>query len=193
MKKMKNLFLWGLSLLVVLAGCAGKHELVRGSAQRVADAFMDSDMAAINEIVFGWSQSGSGDEVLDTWGENDRSEDGVLSCIFGLVSIKVGDITDSTIEYVIEAPDMGGVFEDVDAETSGISEEELLDRIKSYAQNAEAKKTNVSLEYSLVDGEPVVNYRDKEFVNAVTGGLVDAYEALYSEMLEAYAKGLKQL
>ena len=46
----------------------------------------------------------------------------------------------------------------------------------------------MSLEYILVDDEPIVNYQNEEFVNAVTGGLLDAYKNLYSEMLEEYTE-----
>lgn len=85
---------------------------------------------------------------------------------------------------------MSKVFIDMNTNVNNISEDELLDYIKSYVPNAETKETTVSLEYILVDDEPIVNYQDEEFINAVTGGLLDAYKILYSEMLEGYTKGV---
>ena len=32
------------------------------------------------------------------------------------------------------------------------------------------------------------SYQDEKFINAVTGGLLDAFKTLYSEMLEEYMK-----
>ena len=106
------------------------------------------------------------------------------------MTVKVKKTTDSTIEYEIEAPDMSNVFIDMNTKADNISEDGLLDYIKSYAPNAETKETTVSLEYILVDDEPIVNYQDEEFINAVTGGLLDAYKNLYSEMLEEYMEGV---
>ena len=71
-------------------------------------------------------------------------------------------ITNSTIEYEIKAPDMSKVFIDMNTNTDNISENELLDYVKSYVQDAGTKETTVSLEYILVDGEPVINYQDEE-------------------------------
>ena len=113
-----------------------------------------------------------------------------MTCIFDLVTVKVKKTTDSTIEYEIEAPDMSKVFVNMDTNTTNTSQDELLQYIKNYAQNAETKVATVSLEYILVDDEPIVNYQDEEFINAVTGGLLDAYKTLYSEMLEEYSEGV---
>ncbi len=188
---MKKIFLSVLlcAILFCLGGCEEQNEAVETEAQVVADAFTDGDMETINKTIFGTNEVEINDGLSDIWGEDAQSQDGVLTCIFDLVTVKVKKTTDSTIEYEIEAPDMSKVFVDMDTNTTNISQDELLQYIKNYAQNVETKDTTVSLEYILVDDEPIVNYQDEEFINAVTGGLLDAYKTLYSEMLGEYTEG----
>lgn len=191
---MKKIFLSILVCVILTSfvGCGQQNEAIEAEAQVVADAFTDGDMETINRTIFGRNEVEIDDGLSDIWGEDTQSqdEDGVLACIFDLVTVKVKKTTDSTIEYEIEAPDMSNVFIDMNTNADNISEDGLLDYIKSYAPNAETKETTVSLEYILVDDEPIVNYQDEEFINAVTGGLLDAYKNLYSEMLEEYTEGV---
>lgn len=188
MKKiLLNILICG--ILVGLAGCEQPNEAVETEAQVIADAFTNGDMEIINKTVFGTNEIEIDDGLSDIWGEDAQSQEGVLTCIFDLVTVKVKKTTDSTIEYEIEAPDMSKVFVDMNANADDLSEDELLDYIRNYAQNAETKDTTVSIEYILVDDEPILNYQDEEFINTVTGGLLDAYKTLYSEMLEEYAEG----
>lgn len=189
MKKIIFLIILGCVILLSFTGCKEQNELVKGKAQVIADAFTNNDMETINELIFGTSKISVDDELSDIWGENYESRDGVLTYIFDLVTVEVKEITDSTVEYKIKAPDMSKVFVDMNANADNLSEDELLDYIKSYAKNAETKDTTVFLEYILVEDELILNYQDDEFVNAVTGGLLDAYKTLYSEMLEEYTKG----
>lgn len=177
-------------ILTSFVGCGQQNESIEAEAQVVADAFTDGDMETINKTIFGTNEVEIDDGLSDIWGEDAQSQDGVLTCIFDLVTVKVKKTTDSTIEYEIEAPDMSKVFIDMNINADNISEDGLFDYIKSYVPNAETKETTVSLEYILVDDEPIVNYQNEEFVNAVTGGLLDAYKNLYSEMLEEYTEGV---
>lgn len=177
-------------ILASLAGCGQQNETVETEAQVIVDAFQDGDMETINKTIFGINEIEIDEGLSEIWSEDAPSQDGVLAYIFDLVSVRVKKATDSTIEYEIEAPDMSKVFVDMDTDATNISQDELLQYIKNYAQNAETKDITVSLEYVLVDDEPIVNYQDEEFINAVTGGLLDAYKALYSEMLEEYAEGV---
>lgn len=188
----------GLAVCAVLAGCGMRDaagngdQAVRESAQAVAGAFSDGDMGEINESVFGSEARAIDEALLDEWDEESRSQEGVLASVFELASVKVGSVGDDTVEFEVAAPDMSKVFDGLDAESSAdMAEEELLEYIRDYARNADAREAKVTLEYSIVDGEPAVNYQDERFVNAVTGGLLDAYKALYAQMLDEYAKELE--
>lgn len=191
---MKRLFLIVLvyvSLLTGLVGCGKQNKVVEENAQKVADAFADGDMATINKNIFGINEFEVDEELSDMWGESIESQEGVLEHIFEHVTVKVKKTTESTIEYEINAPDMKNVFVDLNTNTANISEDELLQQIKDYAKNAETTATTVSLEYIVVDDELIVDYQDEAFINAVTGGLLDAYKSLYEEMMEKYMEGVK--
>lgn len=191
---MKRLFLIVLvcvSLLTGLVGCGKQDKVVEENAQEVADAFADGDMATINKNIFGVNEFEVDEELSDMWGESIESQEGVLEHIFEHVTVKVKKTTESTIEYEIEAPEMKNVFVDLNTNTADISEDELLQHIKDYAKNAETTVTTVSLEYIVVDDELIADYQDEAFINAVTGGLLDAYKSLYEEMMEEYMEGVK--
>lgn len=179
-------------LLTTLVGCKEQNKSIEAEAQVVADAFTDGDMEAINKIIFGTNGFEIDDGLSDIWEENTQSQNGVLTYIFDLVTVKVQKITGSTVEYKIEAPNMSEVFLNIEVDSNGadISQDEILQYIKNYAQNAKTVDTTVSIEYILADDEPIINYQNEEFINAVTGGLLDAYKTLYSEMLEEYAEGV---
>lgn len=177
-------------ILISLVGCGKQNEAVETAAQVVVDAFEDCDMTTINKTIFGTSEFEIDEELSDIWGETIEPQEGALEHIFEHVTVKVKKTTDSAIEYEIEAPDMSKVFVDIDTNTANIAEDELLEHIKNYAENVGAKKTTVSLEYILVDDEPIANYQDEEFINAITGGLFDAYKSLYEEMMDEYMEGV---
>ncbi len=192
--KMKRLLLIVLvfTLVVGLVGC-GKKNMVKDTAQVLVDAFDTDDMATINKTIFGSNEVTMDEEVLEIWGEpdtSDTSQEGVLEQIFQYVTVKATKTTESTITYEIEAPDMKNVFVNLSMNMADISEDELLQYIKEYAKNAEKKVVTVSLKCTFVDNELIVDYRNETFINAVTGGLLDAYKALYEKMLDEYRKGV---
>ncbi len=177
--------------LIGLVSCGKQNEVVEENAQAVADAFADGDMATIYKSIFGTSEFEVDEELSEIWGETVEPQEGVLEHIFEHVTVKVKKTTESTIEYEIKAPDMKNVFVDLNTNTAGISEDELLQHIKDYAKIAETTATTVSLEYIVVDDKLIVDYQDEAFINAVTGGLLDAYKLLYEEMMGEYTEGVK--
>ena len=174
-----------------LLSCGKKNELVEENAQEVANDLSNSDIGTINQIIFGTNEFEVDEALSDIWEENDQSQEGILASVFELVTVEVKKVTESKIEYKIEAPDMSKVFDDIDINYSNISENELAEYIIEYAQDAKIKSNVVSLDHILVEDEPVVNYQDEKFINAMTGGLLDVYKTLYSEMMKEYTEGVK--
>ena len=176
--------------LSLLAGCGRKqNKIVEDNAQKVAEAFNETDMDAINETIFGPDEVKAVGQNSVTQSETEKSREGVLESIFRHVTIEVKKTTDRTIEYEITAPDMRDVFAGLDFDKTNMSSDELLQMIKDYAQNAEKRVETVSLSYSLYDGKPIVNYKEEAFINAITGGFLDAYKSLYAEMISEYEEG----
>ena len=163
----------------------------KDTAQTLADAFHDGDMKTINRFIFGANELEIDEELSDMWGDTSESQEGILEHIFARVTLKVKDISEDTVEFEVEAPDMSNVFTNLKSDSDSITEDKLLQHIIDYTKRAETKTTTVSLKYILIDEEAVVEYQDETFINALTGGLLDAYKSLYAKMMEEYAKGVE--
>ena len=189
MKDRLIFLLVGCLTLVGLVGCNEQSEFVVEQTQTITKAFEDGDMNTINNTIFGTSEIKPDGKLSDVWGESTDEEKGVLACIFQHVRIEVKRVGESEIEYEIEAPNMKNVFADMESEDTDISEKDFLQYIKNYIQSAETMKSKVSLGYIVTENQLVVDYQNEEFINAVTGGILDAYKSLYSEILEKYERG----
>ena len=201
---------------VSLVGCKKHDKMVTENTQELSAAFANGDMGTINQTIFGSSEQYTDEAFPIARDERTETKEGVLEHIFRHVTITEKNTTAHAIEYEIKAPDMKNVFADLTTDTADpsddtlmdlltrdtastaeratatdISEEALLQHIKDYAANAELTTAVVSLDYVVVDGQLIVDYRDEAFINAVTGGLLDAYKDLYQQMLDEYAKGVE--
>ena len=199
---MKKLFAILVTLVIIasLCGCNKKEaesgepevatiDAVVEYANGVAEAFTKGDLSAINETIFGTSGLEMDDDLSAILGESSEQEEGILNSIFENTTVKVLKTTNETIEFEIESPDMSSVFDDLKTVSREITADDLRNYIEDYTTQADKKTTAVSLNYIIVDGEPVVNYREESFINAVTGGLLEAYKSLYREMMEEYIGG----
>lgn len=176
--------------LNVLFGFGKKNNVVKENANAVAEAFNNTDMASINKILFNENEIEADNEFNDQTEEGaEEVNEGVLEGIFKYVTVKVVKITDNSIEYKIKAPDMTNVFADLNVDTERLSESELLHLINEYAANTDTREEITSLHYSTLGGQLIVDYRDESFINAVTGGFLDAYLSLYNDMINEIAEG----
>lgn len=191
MKKLLAVILVCLSL-GIFTGCGAERELAEESAQCLTETFASGDMESINHMIFGTGLAESDKPALQEWEAPVDTGEGVLAQVFPYVTVDVEKTTRSVIKYKIEAPDMSRIFEDFEGDRQNISEDDLLQYIKDYSKNTARRTTTVSLAYTVEEGNLIIDYQDEEFINAVTGGLLEAYRSLYSEMLEAYMKGASQ-
>lgn len=47
----------------------------------------------------------------------------------------------------------------------------------------------MSVPYNIIDGEIKGNYQSEEFINAITGGLLEGYQEIYQKMIKEYTEG----
>ena len=188
-KKATAYTLFLILMVVCFTGCQDKDNTVRESAQFAADAFSSGDMASIHQVVFGTSQLELDGDLSALWGQDIQSQGGVLDIIFESVTDEVKKITDTAIEYEIIAPDMSNVFAELSDCSDTISENELLEFIYNYAHDTEMKESIVTVAYVFADDGLLIDYKNKDFINAVTGNLLDAYISTYGEMMESYMEG----
>lgn len=192
--KRQLLFIFICSALISLVGCGAKNTKLEENAQLVVNAFSQSDMSTINRIIFETNDSANAEfngDFFDDWRDNvGLHQNGFLENVFRRVSVKVNNITDLTIEYEINAPNLTDVFAELKSTSSSLDESELFQYIIDYMDESDRITTRVSLEYIFVDNELYIDYKNEAFINAVTGGLLDAYKSLYSEMINEYEEGV---
>lgn len=178
MKKLNSVLIVTL-LMLFMVGCTtdknstlnvldDEHAMV---VQKDLEVFSDGDIAEITERIFG---SNSGEISAN------ESSNGIIADLFTNAEVQISSTDESTISYTIVSPDISDFFtayaDQVDSITTS---EELGQAILDYANTAPTKEYTVTIPYSVEEGEIDIAYNDPTFINAMTGGLLDAYSALY--------------
>lgn len=172
-----------ISILLFVTGCSLKTDnelkpLDKQNAQKVKEdlaVFASGDIFAITESVFG-------DSIRATT-ENDES-DGIVADLFSNAEAQVTEVEDTTITYTIVAPDISDFFHVYADELATIdTSEELGQELLEYSQKAPEKVYTVTLEYVITGEGMEISYNNPEFINAMTGGLLEAYYDAYTQYL----------
>lgn len=174
-------------LLLALTGCNGNVKLAEVKAQEAADIIVSGDMEKINQIIFG-HQNIEMDESVENILEDEKTEEnGILNEVFKRCTIEIEKVTRKQIKFQINSPDLSNLVDDSKEEMGSFSEEEILKYFKSYISEAELKTHNVAVPYTVEDDEVKINYKNKEFINAITGGFLESYQGAFQEMIDVYA------
>ena len=72
----------------------------------------------------------------------------------------------------------------MEKENKMLSASEMESSLDKLIKEAPMKEYVVSIPYEKKDGEIIANYRIEEFINAITGGLLESYKEIYTKMLE---------
>ena len=174
------------TLVCICMGCGKDTKIAREHGQQIADIVESGDMEKINEFVFGYQETEADEKIAAIMGTTEKEEDGILKEIFQNNTFEITEVSKDKIKYEIKAPDLTEVFERLGEADRGLSEEEFTEEVRKYIEQAKYKKRTVSVPYKVVDGEVIVNYRNEEFINAITGGLLENYQKFYRQMLEEY-------
>lgn len=183
MKKRITLLVFAVILLLSMVGCTvnensalnvldDKHA---SEIQNNLETFASADISEITECIFGISS----DELSD-----DDMTNGIIADLFANAEVSVSAVDESVVTYTIISPDISDFFQAKADELQTITtSEELGQALLKYAQTAPQKEYTVSLDYSTTDIGIEVAYDNPEFINAMTGGLLDAYLDLYDQYL----------
>ena len=160
----------------------------KAAAKEMTEAFSDGSPEEVGQLILGVDEREIDEEVRELLGEDqpESGQDGILSSIFANSSITVESVGDGSVEFEIHAPDMSGVFQNLPANSGGFTEEDLLEYMKAYMEQADQRQFLVQLPYAEEDGEIVIDYFQEDFLNAMTGGLLEAYQQLYADELKEY-------
>lgn len=187
---MKKISLAILLLIIVicLSGCGNKD--VEKVAAEDIKVFSENNINGINSLVFGTSDLSVDDEVAEYFEDESNTTQGVLANIFKMSSVSINKADDKNVEFKVVSPNMENVFAELQDKDTSLTEEELLQYVNQYANDAEKKEFIVSIPYTKGDDGIKIDYKNELFVNAITGGLIDAYNQLYIEALDEYKEGV---
>ena len=172
-------FLLAIFLFVSVAACGtdkdevsiaiGKHNAA--TVRNDLKVFSKGDISGITERVFGSVP-------------NETSEEGIIVDLFANAEVQITSADESTITYTIVSPDISNFFTAYADQLDSITtSEELSQAILEYAKTAPTKEHIVTIPCSVEENDIDVAYDDPNFINAMTGGLLDAYSALYDMYL----------
>ena len=152
-------------------------------ATEIVRAFNNNDMPKINDIIFNSNSLNIDDNIGATFEDNEtkQSNKGVISIIFAETHIALVRVENNRFVYEVEAPDMNGVFDNI---SSIQTQDELIKHIEKYAKDAKHKKSEVSVEFTEKDDSFIADYITEEFINAITGGLVDEYKGIFTQYMD---------
>ncbi len=145
------------------------------------------DIDKINQLVF--STPVIPDELKEYIEPTNVDEIGIMADLLSLAEYEFISKTETTITIEIKAPNMMGFNDYVLTENdSKFTEKEIKEMILDYAKNSKTQITEVTLNYTIVNGEAIINYNTPEFLNAITGNIAESYAEIYVE----YISGLLQ-
>ena len=183
MKKGYVLLLLVAMLTLFIVGCstdkgeppkAGDNDYAK-AIQSDLEVFSGGDISAITENVFG---------VASDEATTDGAGNGVIADLFANAEVQITHTDESTISYTIASPDISDFFTAyADRLDSITTSEELGQAILEYAETAPMKEYTVTIPYSASEDGIDVSYNDPNFINAMTGGLLEAYSELYEQYL----------
>ena len=188
MKKTIIIMLLLLSFAFIMSGCEDAN--VKKKANEAVEAFDSDDIKAVNKLVFGMEQQSVDSELRDYFVNHNNNSEGILGHVFKRVDLSVKSSTSEKVVFEIQAPDMENVFEDFEYDIDKLSQAELADYINKYADNADTKTFTAEVSVTKNGDSIELDYKSTTFINAITGGLLEKYKALYNSILEKYTEGL---
>ena len=183
MKKLVVL-LFVITVACIVSSCGNAE--VKSKAEEAVTAFDNKDLHAINQMIF------NNDPITDQGTDKAEDSESVIKHILSKVSLSVKSTSDTIVVFDIKSPDMSGVFDNYTGDVSELDSTELYKYITEYSDNAETKVFTVELPVIKEDGAVKIDYQNRDFINAVTGGLLDEYNALYNSVLDLYSQGVEQ-
>ena len=169
-----------LILAILLLGVyflSKERKSVKEYAENVVEIFQNGNKEKIDKLVFGYQELAMEDE---------NQKEGILEKIFKNISIKVKRITGKEIQYEISSPDLSTFFDTLEKENKRLSASEMESSLDKLIKETQRKEYVVSIPYEKKDGKIIANYRTEEFVNAITGGLLESYKEIYAKILEEW-------
>ena len=180
----KKIFLMP-ALIIMLFGipACGKSKEVQEQADVIVQAVNTDNIADLKNIILNGYTSDIiiDNELSDFFNDSKNEEDGLITKIIEKDNIKVKDVKKDTIIYEIVAPQLDNMIEDILADEN-ITVNEFDIAIYEYINNAPLYSREVNVNYTNTDNNFSADYNTYDFVNALTGGLVEGYNNLLKSL-----------
>lgn len=168
---------------IIFTACdVNTDKKVEKQANKVVNAVESKDITKLDAIINGTDEIKADEELKDFF-ETDteaKQKNGLMSKIIEHDTIKVKKVGKDIVTYKITAPDFSKYFTEM--KKSEVTEENIESFTDDYISNAEKVTNEVEIPYTYKDGIYSAEYDTEEFVNALTGNLVTAYQELMQDV-----------
>lgn len=183
----KKLWVIGFASALCLSAC-GTDKEVEVEAAKIVEAVENKDMKAVEQMIMGTGDFIADEELAGFFTETESENNGIIAKIIAQDSIEMKKVTDEHIVYEISAPELSNIFQDVMKEEN-ITAETFEDYIYNYIETAEKVKIEVEVPYTYENEVFTADYDTSEFMNAITGNLITAYQGLIEQMIQENGGG----
>lgn len=180
----KKIFLMPTLIIMLFSiPACGKSKEVKEQADVIVQAVNTDNIADLKNIILNGYTSDiiMDNELSDFFNDSKNEEDGLITKIIEKDNIKVKDVKKDTIIYEIVAPQLDNMIEDILADEN-ITVNEFDTAIYEYINNAPLYSREVNVNYTNTDNNFSADYNTYDFVNALTGGLVEGYNNLLKSL-----------
>ena len=180
----KKIFLMpALIIMLFSIPACGKSKEVQEQADVIVQAVNTDNIADLKNIILNGYTSDiiMDNELSDFFNDSKNEEDGLITKIIKKDNIKVKEVKKDIIIYEISAPQLDNMIEDILADEN-ITVNEFNNAIYEYIDNAPLHSREVNVNYSNTDNNFSADYNTYDFVNALTGGLVEGYNNLLKSL-----------
>lgn len=177
---MKKIKLFVLLILTTFFTACGTDKKIEKQANNIVDAVENNDISELDSIINGTDELAEDEELADFFETDTEQGNGLMSKIIKHDTIEVKKVDDDAITYKITAPDLSNLFSDM--KSGNVTEGNIDSFMDDYISGAKTVTNEVKVSYIYEDEKFLAEYDTEEFINALTGNMVTAYQGAIQDM-----------
>ena len=177
---MKKIKLYTILMVSVLLTACGTDKKIEKQANNIVDAVENNDISELDFIINGTDELAEDEELADFFETDTEQGNGLMSKIIKHDTIEVKKVGKDAITYKITAPDLSNLFSDMKA--GNVTEENIDSFMDDYISDAKMVTNEVDVSYTYENEKFSSEYDTEEFINALTGNMVTAYQELIQDV-----------
>lgn len=177
---MKKIKLFVLLILTTFFTACGTDKKIEKQVNNIVDAVENNDISELDSIINGTDELAEDEELADFFETDTEQGNGLMSKIIKHDTIEVKKVDDDAITYKITAPDLSNLFSDM--KSGNVTEENIDSFMDDYISGVKTVTNEVKVSYIYEDEKFSAEYDTEEFINALTGNMVTAYQGAIQDM-----------